>query len=295
MASRRPTNVRLGRGLNSLLSSSPTSAVEGEQFFACEIGLIDPMPGQPRRRFEPDALRELSESIAQSGVLQPLVVRESAAGRYTLIAGERRLRASKLAGLERVPVVLREVTDREAFALALVENLQREDLNPIEEALAYQRLIDDFGATQEEVGQQLGKGRSTVTNALRLLKLNTVVQGLIAEGALSPGHARAVLAAPDAHQAPLAERIITEGWSVRKAEQAARAAKDGEDPLGPSKPSPPERPPRSAQLQHVERSLMEHFGVRVRILQRADKSGTIELSFADHDGLQAILDRVWEP
>jgi ParB family chromosome partitioning protein len=159
MAARRPTNLRLGRGLNSLLSSSPTTAVEGEQFFACEIGLIDPMPGQPRRRFEPDALRELSESIAQSGVLQPLVVRESAGGRYTLIAGERRLRASKLAGLQRVPVVLRDVTDREAFALALVENLQREDLNPLEEATALQRLIAEFELTHQQRSEERRVGK----------------------------------------------------------------------------------------------------------------------------------------
>lgn len=294
MASKRPQNKRLGRGLGSLLSSSPTQAAEGEAYFECEVGQIDPMPGQPRRQFDQSALEELSDSIARSGVLQPLVVRDAGDGRYTLIAGERRLRASKLAGLERVPVVVRDVSDREAFALALVENLQREDLNPIEEALAYQRLIDDFGATQEEVGQQLGKGRSTVTNALRLLKLDNVVQGLIAEAALSPGHARAILAAPAEHQAPLAERIITEGWSVRKAEQAARAAKDGLDPLAPpEKKLPPPRPPRSAQMQHVERSLMEHFGTRVRIQQKADKSGVLELHFADNDGLQAILDRVW--
>ncbi|MFT4704725.1 MAG: ParB family chromosome partitioning protein [Bradymonadia bacterium] len=292
MSTKRAAGSRLGRGLNTLLSDAPTTAVDGDVYFQCDVGAIEPMPGQPRRRFEPDALKELSESIKVSGVLQPMVVRRREDGKFTLIAGERRLRASKLAGLLTVPIIVRDVTDREAFTLALVENLQREDLNPIEEALAFQRLIDEYEYTQEDVGEQLGKGRSTVTNGLRLLRLDSVVQNLVADGSLSAGHARAVLAAPEELQAEIAERIITEGWSVRKAEQAARTAKQGDDPLTP-KATEPEQP-ESAQMRYVQRRLMEKFGTRVLIAQRAQGRGVIELHFADNDALQTLVDQLLE-
>lgn len=290
MATRREQQRRLGRGLSTLISAAPTSARDDDASFSCDLELITPMEGQPRRRFDQQALDELSASIAASGVLQPLVVRDAGNGRYTLIAGERRWRASKQAGLDRVPVVVRDVTDDEAFALALVENLQREDLNPVEEALAYQRLIDDFGYTQEEVGKQLGRARTTVTNALRLLRLAPVVQELVADGSLSAGHARAILAAPEPLQAALAERIITEGWSVRRAEKAAKLAKESGALEPPAKPTP--RPPISAQLEHVQRQLMERVGARVTIHRKAKGGGTVEIAYADDDGLQSIVDAI---
>lgn len=292
MSKRRTPQKRLGRGLSTLISAAPTSASADETYFACPVDQIAPMPGQPRRRFDQRALDELAASIAASGVLQPLVVRDAGDGTYTLIAGERRWRASRQAGLSEIPVVVRDVSDDEAFALALVENLQREDLNPVEEALAYQRLIDDFGYTQDEVGKQLGRARTTVTNALRLLRLAPVVQELVADGSLSAGHARAVLAAPEHLQAALAERIITEGWSVRRAEKAAKLAKEAGRLEAP--PKAPARPPISAQLELVQRRLMERVGARVTIHRKAKGGGTVEIAYADDEGLQAIVDAILE-
>ena len=219
----------LGRGLSALIPSQPAAggaATEGARdFFECEVGLIDPSPGQPRRNFDEEALEELSASIVQSGLIQPLVVRR-VEDRYELIAGERRLRASKMAGLERVPVVVKEVSDAVAFALALIENIQREDLDPVEEAVAYKRLIDDFEFTQAELARQLGKSRSTIANAIRLLALPERVLDMVGDEDLSPGHARTLVGLESedlAHE--VAERVRREGLTVRETEAITRELK----------------------------------------------------------------------
>ncbi len=297
MATRNPTgSARLGRGLSSLISTPSTPSRDEGGFFECELDRIDPMDGQPRRHFDHEALDELAQSIAEAGIIQPLVVRRGEGDRFVLVAGERRWRAARQAGLSAVPVVVREITDDDAFALALIENIQREDLNPIEEALAYQRLIDEHHFTQAQLAQRVGKNRSTVANALRLLNLPAGVRDFVVNGELSPGHARAVLAVDEPMQPLLAERIITEQLNVRQAEDRARVIKEGGSPDGKrpraarpasdAAPAPELRP----QLKQVERRLVEHFGTRVRILPEREGGGTIEIAWADDDALQAILD-----
>jgi ParB family chromosome partitioning protein len=245
---RTPLRRGLGRGLSALIPAagkedpppspaattevgSPAAAAAAEgRVFEVALDLVVPMREQPRSEFDADALEELARSISESGVLQPLLVRPIEDGRFGLIAGERRLRASRLAGKATVPVLVRDASELQAFELALVENIQREDLNPIEEAEAFRRLMDEFGLTQDDAARRVGKSRSTVANATRLLKLGRPIQDLIRSGGLSAGHARAVLSLPEAHHAELAERIVTEGLSVRAAEEFARAIREGRDP-----------------------------------------------------------------
>ena len=287
----RQRQSRLGRGLGSLISTAPTSADEAE-FFDCPLEDISPMGGQPRRHFDEERLEELAQSLRESGVIQPLVVRRNDAGGFTLIAGERRWRASKLAGLSSVPVVVRDVDDDDAFALALIENIQREDLNPIEEALAYRRLIDEHDFRQDDLAQRVGKSRSAVANALRLLKLPPVVTDLVADGFLSAGHARAVLSVDSNLQPLLAERIVTERLSVRQAEELAAEMKAESGTKRPVKKTA-NAPELSPQMKAVQRRLMEHFGARVVIQRKRSGGGTLELHYADDDGLQALLDTIY--
>ena len=294
MATRQGRN-RLGRGLGSLISSAPAQVDVGEDaaFFECAIDDISPMEGQPRRYFDDDRLEELAQSLRESGVIQPLVVRRSEVEGYTLIAGERRWRASKLAGLTHVPVVVRDIADRDAFALALIENIQREDLNAIEEALAFERLINEHGFRQEDLAQRVGKSRSGIANALRLLKLSPVVRELVADGFLSAGHARAVLSVDPEHQPLLAERIVTEELSVRRAEDLARQMKSVESATTASATTRPSSE-LTPQLKAVQRRLMEHFGAKVIISRKRGGAGTVELHYANDDGLQALLDQIYE-
>lgn len=268
------------------------------------VELIEAMPNQPRMRFDDDGIRELAASIAESGIIQPLVVRTLPDGRYSLIAGERRLRASKLAGLTNVPVVVHEAADAEAFLLALVENVQRRDLDPLEEADAYQRLMTAYGMTQDQVADRVGKSRPAVANAVRLLKLPAAILNLVAEGAISAGHARAILSVGEALHGLLAERIVTEGLSVRGAEELARALREGRD-IGPvaepeadaDKPTTrkkrTETPELRPALRDVQRRLMQHLGTKVTLASNADGSGTIQISFASDDVLQGVLDTLF--
>jgi ParB family chromosome partitioning protein len=291
MAGRLPSKSRLGRGLDSLISAPRQAAGDDEPYFVCPIASIDPMPGQPRKQFDRDKLTELSESIKHSGLIQPLVVRKGDGDRFTLIAGERRFRAAQIAGLTEVPVVVREVADADAFALALIENIQREDLNPMEEAHAYERLIQEHGFTQDDLATRVGKSRSTVANALRLLKLPESVRDVVAEGTLSPGHARAVLSVDPDLQAALAERILTEELSVREAEALARTFKLLEKGADAPPPSPAKKPELSPQLKAVQRQLVERLGTRVVLSRKKTGAGVIEVHFANDESLQAILDR----
>ena len=268
----------LGKGLGALL-------VENEVADGAPVSLkitdIIPNQNQPRHQFDEDALRELSDSIAQHGVLQPLLVRPMTDGTYQLVAGERRWRASRMAGLAEVPVVIREMTDQESATLALIENLQREDLNPMEEATGYRSLMDAYGLTQEEAARVVGKSRPAVTNALRLLQLPEPVTDMVADGRLSAGHARALLAF-DSEQAQrdVAAQIVDKQLSVRAVEKLAQQAK---------KPAAKPAAPRSrhAFYDEVELALTEHLSRKVKVAA-GKQGGTLTLEFYDQDDLRRL-------
>lgn len=276
------TRKALGRGLRALIPGSEAAAREAE-VRELPVSSLRPNERQPRRRFDEVALRELSESIREHGVLEPLVVRPVDGG-YEIVIGERRWRASQLAGIERVPVVIRSLDDREATEVALVENLQREDLNPIEEAEAYQRLIEEFGMTQEEVARRVGRDRSTVANRLRLLSLEPEVKALIESGSLSAGHAKALLGAPYGTRATLARRIIDEGLSVRQVEELVRGVQ--------GRIARKERRRREAakdpHWEAIEEEFRQVLGTKVNVVQRGGR-GRIEIEFYDNEDLERIL------
>ena len=267
----------LGRGLGALLSASQA---EGETLREIPIEEIGPNPNQPRKSFDINGLQELSASMRQSGVLQPVVVRRVGSG-YQLIVGERRLRAAKLAGLERVPAVIREATDAESLELALVENLLREDLNPMEEAEAYQRLLAEFGWTQEELAGRVGKDRSSIANCLRLLKLPAVIQDDLRAGRLTMGHARALLSlASAAAQLKLREEILSHSWSVRTTEEGVQRSH-----------VPRRAARRSAELTALEDQLRERLATRVRLVG-SERRGRIEIVYASRDELERLVEQI---
>ena len=269
----------LGKGLGALLVENEVP--EGAPV-SIKITDIVPNAQQPRQQFDEDALRELSDSIAQHGVLQPLLVRPLTDGSYQLVAGERRWRASRMAGLTEVPVVIREMTDQESATLALIENLQREDLNPMEEATGYRSLMDAYGLTQDETAKIVGKSRPAVTNALRLLQLPDSVTAMVADGRLSAGHARALLALDsEKAQRDAAEQIIDKQLSVRAVEKLAQQAKK---PAG--KPAAPRS--RHAFYDEVELALSEHLGRKVKVAVGPKESGTLTLEFYDKDDLRRL-------
>ncbi|WP_221933902.1 ParB/RepB/Spo0J family partition protein [Tepidimonas aquatica] len=270
----------LGRGLDALLGA-PT-AVE-EALRSVDIDCIDPGRYQPRTRMDPQALQELAASIRAQGVMQPLLVRP-VGERYELIAGERRWRAARMAGLLEVPCLVREIPDEAALAMSLIENLQREDLNPFEEAQGLQRLIDEFGMTHQQAAEAVGRSRSAVTNLLRLLQLAEPVRELLMEGALEMGHARALLALAVPQQVELARRAAVQGWSVRQTERAVQAL------LAPPAPKP--EAVKDPDWRRLEEALSEHFGAPVLIKRRRDGRGTLEISFADDDTLEGLLERL---
>ncbi len=289
----------LGRGLGSLLTSARPASEAAGPFVEIELARIVPMADQPRRRFDDAALAELAESIRATGIIQPLVVRRGTGSDFELIAGERRLRAARLAGLERVPAVVRDVTDEERFVLALVENIQRRDLDAIEEAAAYARLIEEHRLTQDELAQRVGKSRPAIANSLRLLQLPAAIRAAVADQTLSAGHARALLGAPEEWRALLAERIVTDGLNVRGAEELARVVREtgrlpGAKADGPSgktkapRAAPGAERPR-AQVRAVERQLMERLGTRVEITEDGE-AGRVVVHFADRRTLQQIVD-----
>lgn len=274
----------LGRGLGALI---PEDAEEelGATFLEVPIDSIVPNPFQPREEFDEGGIAALADSIEQVGVLQPILVRPAADGGYQLIAGERRWRASQQAGLTVIPAIVREVRDVSALEHALIENLHRQDLNALEEAAAYQQLIDDFGFTQEALAQRVGKSRPAVANTLRLLNLPPAIQGLLIDGRLAAAHARALLGVEDrVEQQRLAELAVAEGWSVRQVEQAV---KEGA-PAAPKAPTPPEPGmTRPAALLELEELLSEHLDTRVAV-QTGAKRGKIVIDFADLDDLERL-------
>jgi ParB family chromosome partitioning protein len=264
----------LGRGLGALLSSTPA---EGEALLEVPIDLIVANPHQPRKSFDSKGLSELTASIRTSGVIQPVVVRRQGQG-YQLIAGERRWRAAKMAGLERIPALLREATDGESLELALIENLLREDLNPMDEAEAYHKLLAEFEWTQEELAQRVGRDRSSIANCLRLLKLPEPVQTDLRAGRLTMGHARALLSLTSpADQLKLREEILAHSWSVRATEEGVqkRAASRG-----------PRR--RSAELAALEDALRQSLMTKVRLVG-SDRRGRIEILYASTDELDRLV------
>jgi ParB family chromosome partitioning protein len=288
----------LGRGLGALIPTDITGD-SGSGLREVPVGSIAPNPHQPRAYFDEEALASLTASIAELGVLQPVLVRELGDERYELIAGERRWRAAKRAGLPSIPVVVREVDEVLSLEQALVENLHREDLNPLEEAAAYQQLMEDFELTQEAVAQKVGKSRSAVANTLRLFQLPPSIQRLVAENQLSAGHAKALLGSPDrSFQEALAKQIVAEGFSVREAEELVRRHQESvdaepEEAAGPGETAAPAttgakrlRPPGLLELEEL---LASHLDTRVTVtMAGSDGKGKIAVEFGGLEDLERI-------
>ena len=264
----------LGRGLDALLSATPQ---RDETLVDVPLDQIAPNPQQPRKAFDTAALAELTRSVKSSGLIQPVVVRRVPHG-YQLIAGERRWRAARAAGLERIPAIVRDVNDAESLELALVENLLREDLNPMEEAEAYQKLLAEFGWTQEQLGDRVGKDRSSIANALRLHRLPRPIQDDLRGGRLTMGHARALLAlTSEREQLKLRDEILAQSWSVRATEEKVQKRRT----------SPPTGRRRSVELAALEESLQRALMTRVRITGN-EKRGRIEITYATADELERL-------
>jgi ParB family chromosome partitioning protein len=283
----KPDNPRkaLGRGINTLLPTRSQPAAQpaerDESPLSIPIDAIEANPLQPRRVFEPEKLAELAQSIRANGIIQPLVVRK-VGDRYQLVAGERRWRASKLAGLEQVPVVVRDIPDDRLLEITLIENIQREDLNPMETAVALARMSTELNLGPDEIGKRTGKDRSTISNFTRLLQLPSDLQQMVAERTLTAGHARCLLALPTAEvQRSVAAKAVTHGWSVRETERVTQKmlaepkAKEVADPIDPNV---------KAAIQEMQRVL----GTRVRIVEGGRKKGKIEIEYYSQDDLDRI-------
>lgn len=285
----------LGRGLEALLprrapiAAAPAPALSPEQTNRIAIDQIDPNPMQPRRVFQADALRELADSIRQHGIIQPLVVRKSGA-RFQLVAGERRWRAARIAELSEVPVVVQEIPDERLLEITLIENVQREDLNPIEFGMALERMARELNISHEEIGRRTGKDRSTIANAIRLLQLPLDLQQLVAERRLSAGHARCLLALTDEEtQRKLAEKIVAQGLSVRQAERMTKRLTEPRDPA--SDVDEALDPNVKAAIAEMERVL----GTKVRIVEKSDKRGRIEIEYYSSEDLDRIYGAIVGP
>ena len=274
----------LGRGLGALLGDFDQDAAEDSAYKLLPLHRVEPNPDQPRQDFDEEELAALAESIRVHGVLQPLTVRETGGGYYQIIAGERRWRASRMAGLTDVPAIVIEADDRKAKELALIENLQRQDLNSVEEALGYQSLMNEFGLTQEEAAQRVGKSRPAVANALRLLTLDEKVLDMLRAGDLTAGHAKAILMLKsEKKQLEAAQKIANLGLSVRQAELLCKNM---------SKEQPEKKEPATFQVDYVrecEKSLSKHLGRGVKIVN-GKRKGRFELEFYGQDDLQTLLD-----
>lgn len=288
MASERGLGKGLGKGLGALLGDAALQNQEGGSV-SLPIAQVEPGMKQPRKRFDPETLADLSESIRTHGIIQPLTVRRLGSGYYQIIAGERRWRAAKLAGLTEVPAVIIEADDRKVMELGLIENLQREDLNPMEEALGYQALVQEYGLTQEEAAQQVGKSRPAVANAMRLLALPHAIRALLEEGKLSAGHGRALLTVSDSTlQKKLAQKVVLEGLSVRQTEtMAKRLSQAGAEEATAPKQADPMKLYRDA----AAKDLSQRWGRKVSITMGA-KKGKVEFEFYNDEDLTELLDRL---
>jgi ParB family chromosome partitioning protein len=276
----------LGRGLGSLLGQPSTGQPDGSPLFIA-IDRISANPDQPRQYFDDGALMQLARSIREQGILQPLLLSPGdEQGKYQLIAGERRLRAAKMAGLVDVPVVIRKIAPAEAFELALIENIQRRDLNPIEEAEAFQRLLNEYGYSQAELAERVGKDRTTITNSLRLLKLQPELRAKLLCGTITAGHARALLGAPDlSFQLAVANRIETAGLSVRAVERLIAENRRQAN-------AKPERQDAfSAERKSFRQHLQTHLGRPIRI-RTSNDTGSLTITFTDHNDLKQLVDKL---
>jgi ParB family chromosome partitioning protein len=280
MAEKRPA---LGRGLSALIPDAPPAPATAERTLDVDIDLLRPNRAQPRTTIDDGSIEELARSIKSNGVIQPIVVRRADKG-YEIVAGERRWRASQRAGLLKVPVVVRDVPDDRLLAVALIENVQREDLNPIEEAQAYRRLADDYQLTQDQIADAVGKDRSSVANFMRLLKLPREVRENVGAGALSMGHARALLALADENaQLRIAREIVSRNLSVRETETLVRK---GTEPANPREESH-----KDVHTRAAEEKMRFALGTRVRITRRG-KGGRIEIDFQNENELQRLYEKL---
>jgi len=289
----------LGRGLDALLGGARGDEADAEEGAAVNaeatrdervstlpIEQIQRGRYQPRRDFDPDSLRELADSISAQGVIQPIVVRPIEDGRFEIIAGERRWRASQQAGLADIPVVIRDVDEQSAIAIALIENIQRDDLNPLEEASALSRLLEEFGLTHQEVAEAVGKSRTTVTNLLRLLELNDDVKQNLQEGRLEMGHARALLGLKGPRQSTAARQVVARGLSVRETEKLVRRLQLEEAAEQPEKPRKADVDPN---IRHLQDDLTDRLGARVLIQQGGRGTGKLIIAYNSLDELDGIL------
>ena len=281
----------LGRGLDALLGGDPAAedgqaagATQDSGLSSLPLDLIQRGRFQPRRDFNPESLQELADSIAAQGVVQPIVVRPVEDGRYEIIAGERRWRASQQAGLSEIPVVVRDVPDQTAMAMGLIENIQRDDLNPLEEAGALHRLLNEFELTHQKIAQAVGKSRTTVTNLLRLLELNDDVKKYIEDKRLEMGHARALLGLKDQLQSSAAHQVVARGLSVRETEKLVRRLQ-GEEPQAGKKQTPAYDP----NVRSLENDLTGKLGAEVKIQQGSGGKGKLVISYNSLDELEGIL------
>ena len=297
----------LGRGLEALLGPKGAAAVPaataqaidpageaqpGEVLRHLPVGQLQPGKYQPRQEMDEAKLAELSESIKAQGVIQPIVVRELTPGLFEIVAGERRWRASQLAGLGEVPVVVRELDDRTVIAMALIENIQREDLNPLEEAQALQRLIDEFSLTHAEAAEAVGRSRASVSNLLRLLELPVAIRVLLESRRLEMGHARALLTLAPELASRLAQEAADQGWSVREVEHRAQQFAAGKVPGALRKAGAPARVPQQADIASLETELSESLGTRVAIAHGRGGKGKLVIHYTDLDTLDGVLDRL---
>jgi ParB family chromosome partitioning protein len=281
MAEKRPA---LGRGLSALIPDAPAPASPSDRALEVDIDLLRPNKFQPRAHIDDGKIEDLSRSIRANGVIQPIVVRKAENG-YEIVAGERRWRASQRAGLHKVPVVVRDIPDDRLLAAALIENIQREDLNPIEEALAYRRLADEFQLTQEQIAESVGKDRSSIANYVRLLKLPDAIRDHVASSALSMGHARALLGVQDeAAQLRIGQDIVARKLSVRETEALVKRT------LEPPKKAEVEK---DVHTRAAEERLRFALGTRVRIVRKG-KAGRIEIDFGDENELQRLYEQLTE-
>ena len=283
----------LGRGLDALLGGIPDAAAgrgaaadlaAHGSFRSLPVDVIRRGKHQPRRIVEESTLVELAHSVRTRGVVQPIVVRPAGPGSFEIVAGERRWRAAQMAGLDEVPAVVRECSDREAAAIALIENIQREDLNPIEEAQGYRTLADEFGLTHQELADAVGRSRSAVSNALRLLDLNDDVRALVEQGDLDMGHARALLSLSGAVQSETAAAVVRRGLSARETEKLVRLKAKGE--------APPERTTRDPNVIRIENDLADRLGAKVRIDHKSKGAGSLTIHYASLEALDGILERI---
>ena len=276
--------MALKRGLGKGLDSSPEEGKDGT--LMVKLSKVEPNREQPRKNFDEDSLQELAESLKQFGMLQPILV-QNRGDYYEIIAGERRWRAAKIAGLKEVPVIVRELTDQEIVEISLIENIQREDLNPIEEAQAYKRLLTEFHLKQDEVAERVSKSRTAVTNSMRLLKLCDEVQKMVVDDMISTGHARALISIEDPEEQYLiAQKIFDEKLSVREVEKLVK------DLHKPPKPPKEENKTLQAIYQEISERLKQSLSTKVSVSAKQNGAGKIEIEFYNHEDLERLLERI---